>query len=297
MKKSAFLTVLWVVVAAVAFGLKPESTLAQRGGHGGGGGHIAAGGFHGGGGYAHAGGRYYGGYRGGSYYGTRGGYYGYHGSAYYGWRGGYYGGYHGGGYYGWRGAHWGYPGYAYGWGFGIGFGWGPYWASYGYPFSYGPWWGSPYYYPYVRYGYPGPYGASDDPPQNPEPTSPDLSPAKPSRTPPQERYPDANSGTSYLTASRSAALLHSSGGTTRAASTDRLAHYMTQPVSQPRQEVLSAIRALRDMPPYAFQRRIDSGRYRDFSPAERELVNNASPFPLNWEKPLQSVAARTDKPN
>jgi hypothetical protein len=52
-----------------------------------------------------------------------------------------------------------------------------------------------------------------------------------------------------------------------------------------RREVRDAVRAASEMPPYAFQRRIDSGRYRNFTPEERELVNDAAQFQLAWEKP------------
>jgi hypothetical protein len=49
--------------------------------------------------------------------------------------------------------------------------------------------------------------------------------------------------------------------------------------------VLDAIRVAREMPPYAFQRRIDSGRYNDFTREEQELVNMVAKFQLVWEKP------------
>jgi hypothetical protein len=49
--------------------------------------------------------------------------------------------------------------------------------------------------------------------------------------------------------------------------------------------VQNAIRAMREMPPYAFQRRIDSGNYTNFTPEDREVVNNSSQYPLTWEKP------------
>jgi hypothetical protein len=47
---------------------------------------------------------------------------------------------------------------------------------------------------------------------------------------------------------------------------------------------------MRDMPPSAFQRRIDSGRYSNFTAEDREFVNNASEFPLVWEKPSKSAS-------
>jgi hypothetical protein len=38
--------------------------------------------------------------------------------------------------------------------------------------------------------------------------------------------------------------------------------------------VLKAMRALREMPPFAREREIDFGRYSHFSPQERELLRN-----------------------
>jgi len=73
------------------------------------------------------------------------------------------------------------------------------------------------------------------------------------------------------------ARLRAARGTTVAASDFRT----TQP---PRREVQNAIRAVNEMPQYAFQRRIDSGRYSDFSPEEQQLVSSASPYPLEWER-------------
>jgi hypothetical protein len=42
--------------------------------------------------------------------------------------------------------------------------------------------------------------------------------------------------------------------------------------SSQRQEVLGAVNRLREMPPFAREREIDSGRYSNFSPEERELL-------------------------
>jgi len=42
----------------------------------------------------------------------------------------------------------------------------------------------------------------------------------------------------------------------------------------PRPEVMSAMRALREMPPFAREREINHGRYSHFSPEERELLKN-----------------------
>jgi hypothetical protein len=276
MKKTSLLRILCVVIACIAFSWAPESAFAQRGGHGGGGGmhggggggmHGGAGAFHGGGShYAYGGGRY-GGYRGGGYYGWRGGYY------------------------GWRGGYWGYPryGYGYGWGYGIGFGWGPYWPGYAYPYGYSSW--APYYSPYYApYGYPYPdngydYNGNDDaPPPDPGPRSRDNAPVKPSRTPAPGSFPNGNSATTYVATSAPTAPLRATDRTTVTTSNYRLAS-TAQPVPPPRQEVQNAIRAMREMPPYAFQRRIDSGNYSNFTPEEREVVNNSSQYPLIWEKP------------
>jgi hypothetical protein len=43
----------------------------------------------------------------------------------------------------------------------------------------------------------------------------------------------------------------------------------------PRREVLNAMRALHEMPPFAREREIDYGRYSHFSPEEREMLRNA----------------------
>jgi hypothetical protein len=43
----------------------------------------------------------------------------------------------------------------------------------------------------------------------------------------------------------------------------------------PRREVLNAMRALHEMPPFARQREIEHGRYSHFSPQEREMLRNA----------------------
>jgi len=45
--------------------------------------------------------------------------------------------------------------------------------------------------------------------------------------------------------------------------------------SAPRREVLNAMRALREMPPFAREREIEHGRYSNFSPEEREMLRNA----------------------
>ena len=43
----------------------------------------------------------------------------------------------------------------------------------------------------------------------------------------------------------------------------------------PRREVLNAMRALHEMPPFAREREIEHGRYSHFSPEEREMLRNA----------------------
>jgi len=43
----------------------------------------------------------------------------------------------------------------------------------------------------------------------------------------------------------------------------------------PPREVLNAMRALHEMPPFAREREIEHGRYSHFSPAEREMLRNA----------------------
>jgi hypothetical protein len=45
--------------------------------------------------------------------------------------------------------------------------------------------------------------------------------------------------------------------------------------SAPRREVLNAMRALHEMPPFAREREIEHGRYSQFSPEAREMLRNA----------------------
>ncbi len=245
MKKSELLRVLCVLVTSVVLICTPESSFAA-GGHGGGGG-----GFHGGG---------FGGSRGawgGS--GWRGGWGG-------GWRGGWGGGWRGGwGYPGWgRGWGWGYPGW--GWGVGVGWGWGSYWG--GYPYAYG----YPYYYPYYPY-YPnyGPNGYAPAYPDRYNGTSQDPhdnSQRQNLNYPAPERSPGVNDRTSTVKfASRKTAA--DSG------SPDYwLTNYQQRTV--PRQQVRNVIQAFRAMPPEARRRQVESGRYRNFSPEEQELLSRAA---------------------
>ena len=267
MNKSTLLIVLCVVAACVALGFSPQTAFAQRGGHGGGGGFHggggggfhggAAGGFHGGGGghYGYSGGHSYVGNHGGGHYGGHGGY---------GWHGGYgrHGGYHG------HGGYWGYPHYGYGWGWGWGFGFGwPYWG-WGYPYGYGysPWYYTPYYNYYPYYCPPGyacpPNGNDDPPPPNPSPKS-GSNPATPYR----------NYATSNVAALRSRGAVRSIDRITATPSNYQVAHTRQQnPALRP--EVQSAMRALREMPPFARQREIETGRYSHFSAGEREILRN-----------------------
>jgi hypothetical protein len=59
-------------------------------------------------------------------------------------------------------------------------------------------------------------------------------------------------------------------GATVSTANNRLGHSS----APPRREVLKAMRALREMPPFAREREIDYGRYSHFSPRERELLRN-----------------------
>jgi Protein of unknown function (DUF3106) len=59
-----------------------------------------------------------------------------------------------------------------------------------------------------------------------------------------------------------------------------------------RQAVRNAIESLRAMPPEARQRAIESGRFNQFSPQERQVLNNAAQLPLAPAEPQQP----TDQP-
>jgi len=246
MKQSSLLRVLCVLVTSVVLICTPESSFAA-GGHGGGGG-----GFHGGGGGFHGGG--FGGYHGG--WGGAG----WHGG--YGWHGGW-GGYgsRGWGYPGWgRGWGWGYPGWGWGVGVGFGWGWGSYWASYPYAYSY------PYYYPYYPYY---PYDGPDA-----------YVPADPGR------YSGGNSqqqNSRYLGPERSTGVNDKIQTMTfvnhKTAGDAGFANYWLSNDQQrtvPRQEVRNVMQALLAMPPEARRRQIESGRYRNFSPEEQELLNQVA---------------------
>jgi hypothetical protein len=282
MKKHGLIRIVGIIAAFLLWCWLPPAAFAQRGGgHGGG----MGGGFHGGGmgGGFHSGGSFHGGgygysgghgavgaYRGGGYYAGRG-YYGYRGGYGYGWRGGY----------GWGRYGWGYP--RYGWGWGFGFGW-PYWG----------WgWGYPYGYSYIPYYAPYPYDNSypsdcppgytctpnDDPNNDPPPPnsgprgeSNPTTPDRPADNPPNVNYEDDNgsaeSGAPILSVDRI------STTTSNATATRRVqpATFTAQTNSSLRPQVQHAIQELREMPPFARQREIETGRYSHFSAKERELL-------------------------
>ena len=299
MKKAVLFRLVFVLVAMIALGWLPQPVLAQRGGHGGGGG-----GFHGGGG---GGGGFHGGGGGGGFHGG-GGFYagvhsGYGGGHYYsGYRGGYYGA---GGYYGGRGGYgWGYGrggrywgrGYGYGWGWGFGFGW-PYWG-WGYPYGYyNPCYYAPDpYYSYPSYPYPDPSNGDDDPP----PTDPNTRSQPNQKVPikswgspsPGEDVANANYATSNVAAlapRRPVVSVDRIGVTPssyRAARStpDRSTAEWATPQADAalRPEMRKALQRLREMPPFAREREIETGRYRQFSSEEKQILRSgALPSPTN----------------
>jgi len=256
MKKSSLTRVLSILVASVALICTPESSFAA-GGHGGGGGFHGggAGGFHGGGGGGFHGGGfggYHGGWGGG---GLRGGWGGY------GWHGGW-GGYGGRG--------WGYPSWGRGWGWGVGvgfgWGWGSYWA--GYPYSYGyPYYYYPYY-PYYPYYGPNAYAPADPNRYNGDNPDPrDRSQQQNSSYPDPERSSGVNDRIPTTLTS------HKPAGDNVSAQY-WLSNYGQRTV--PRQAVRNVIQALVAMPPEARRRQVGSGRYRNFSPEEQDLLNQVA---------------------
>jgi hypothetical protein len=58
-----------------------------------------------------------------------------------------------------------------------------------------------------------------------------------------------------------------------------------------RQAVKNAIESLRAMPPAARQRELESGRFSEFSPQEREILNGASRLPLAPASPSSGTEA------
>jgi hypothetical protein len=283
MSRAGLLKTLAVVAVSVALSGNPESAFGQRGGHGGGGFHGGAGGFHGGGGF--------GGMRGGSLGGFRGGGF---------------GGFHDGSLGGFRDSRrffGGFRGYG-GFGFGLGFGFGfdPYWGGYPYLYGYGPWW-EPYgyYYPYGPYYYPNDpyydrghdrdnhcipdYRHSDDrcndvPPDASKPND-QATPTKPSSTPAPASSADPNYVVTNFADHRPAASDELMNSVADVARDYQSAESSTRQLNAGiRPALWNVIRALRAMPPDSRQRQISSGRYRSWSPAEREFaIKNASQPP------------------
>ena len=287
MNPTILLRAVSVAVVSVALAGTPESSFAQHGGHGGGfrsggfGGHVG-GGSHGGGGF-------------GNFHGS-GGFGSFHNTGFGGFRGrGGFGGFRGDRFFG---GFRGYPGFFSGFDFGFGF-W-PYWGAYPSWYGYGPWWGSyAYYSPYdyldypydtPRYRYPRhdrdsrcrpdyrhpDNGCNDSSPDTSKPNS-ENPPPKPSNTLGPERSPERNYVTTNF-ADYSPILLNAMTAPTPDVASDHLpANSATQQIpSGVRPRVRNAIDALRAMPPDARERQLNSGRYDNFSPEERELLNNAS---------------------
>jgi hypothetical protein len=294
MKKAILFRVVFVLLAMVALCWLPKPVLAQHGGHGGGGG------FHGGGGGGFHGGSG-GGFHGGSGGGLRGGggfyaggHSGYGGGHYY---GGYRGGYYGGrGAYGWSGRAWGYGGrgrfwgrgYGYGWGWGFGLGW-PYWG-WGYPYGYyyNPWYYAPdpyYSYPY----YSDPDNRGDDPP----PADPNARPQPNQNGPARSWRPQAPGGAAYANYAHSNVVAVAPRGAVL--SVDRISvtpssYRAARPIPERsttelataqadaplRPQMQKALQRLHEMPPFAREREIETGRYRQFSSEEKQILRNGA---------------------
>jgi hypothetical protein len=288
MKKSILLfRVVSVLAAMIALSWSAQPMLAQRGGHGGGGGFHGGGGggFHGGGGGGfHGGAGFYAGHSGygaGHYYGgSRGGYFGRLGS--YGW---------GGRGYGWGGRYWG-RGRGYGWGWGFGFGW-PYWNwGWGYPYAdYNPWYYAPDPYSYPYYGpsdyspgYPDPDNGNDDPsPADPNtrPQPNQNGPARSWRPPVPGAAANANSNLVAVAPRGPVLSVDRMSGTPsgyRGANsiperfTKERAAAQADPTLRP--EMQKALQRLRELPPFAREREIETGRYRQFSSEEKQILRN-----------------------
>jgi len=285
--------IVFVFVALIALSCLPQQVLAQRGGHGGGGGFHGGGGgaFHGGGGFygggrsGYAGGHSFGGYRGGGYYGGRGGY---------GWGGRGFG--WGGRGYGWGGGYWG-RGYGWGWGFGFGFGW-PYWG-WGYPYGYGysPWYYAPDPYSYPYYGpsgypagYQGPDNGNDDP-RTTDPNDPNARPEANQTGPARSWRPPGPGGattTNYANSNLATAGLRGPVPSLDATSMTPISYRAARSIPERstaeratpqsdaplRPEMQKALQRLREMPPFAREREIETGRYSQFSPEEKQILRN-----------------------
>ena len=305
MGKRSFLKVLCAVVVSLALGLTTEPLLAQRGGHGGGGGfHGGGGGFHGGGGSGFHGGG--GGFHGGAAYG--GGYRGAtgfhsvaHGPVYGGYRGaGFYGGraYAWGG--GWGGRSWGYPvgwgGWGYpgfgwgGWGIGLSFNFGGFWGpgyAYPYPYAYNPWWWAPPTAPPCYYASPcyGPSGYSQADPGSYNPGSYSIDSQDYQEN--QNNYPTGYSNTDYANPQSTNYV----GPTSQ-----QLAETAVRQVPEARPEVRNAIRALSGMPPAARERELATGLYASFSPEERQVVRAAVFTPAPNRDPERVIRTAVQSP-
>jgi len=249
----------------LALGLLAQPVFAQRGGggHGGGGG-----GFHGGGG----------GFHGGSVGGFHGGG-GFSGTGHFG------GGYRGGYGYGWRGGYggrgWGYGRYGWGWGWGLGLGWGWPWWGYPYGYDYYPgYYSYPYDPNYCPPGYTCTYNGNDDPPPPPNnrPNS-GYYPATPWR-PSAPEDADASDYANQTDAYRSQAPILSVDHITATPPSSN--YHVAQTASLTKQEEASlspqlrnALHHLREMPPFAREREIDTGRYSHFSTKDKDLLRRA----------------------
>jgi hypothetical protein len=178
-----------------------------------------------------------------------------------------------GGHNAWHGGYWWYPYWypSYGWSWNLGW---PYWGwGYGY-YGYNPWYYAPYpYYSQPDYcppGYSCPLNGNDDaPPANSTP-KPGHTPAKPWR--PHESAPDTDEGSSYD--ARFDASAPSTEWKLTMASNYRVAYSTSQGYTPVRPDVQTAMRALREMPPFARQREIETGRYSHFTAEERALLRN-----------------------
>lgn len=132
----------------------------------------------------------------------------------------------------------------------------------------------PYYYPaYCPPGYWCPSDGNDDPPppnSNPKSRSDLATPWRPSARTPGTNYPIRN-----VTAAASRAPILSVDkidATTNSHRVPDTAVAERSPNLRP--EVQKAMRALSEMPPFARERAIETGRYSRFSPEEREVLRN-----------------------
>jgi hypothetical protein len=86
--------------------------------------------------------------------------------------------------------------------------------------------------------------------------------------------PNTNYPTSNVAALTSRGPILSTDRVTTTPSNYQVAHSTTRQNPPVRHEVQSAMRALREMPPFAREREIETGRYSHFSPEERELLRS-----------------------